>query len=176
MTVSNNIAIRMATKADLEVLVRFQIAMASESEDKGLDENTLRHGIATTLSSEDLALYIVAEIAGKPVGTLMVDFGGSRAFTLLLQTVDLACTRQCIITFFPSHQKIQRRRGSGCMSKRIMTARKRPTVSSAWLKPITDYSKRNSSGINTLIRMERPLGSPVLINFSGGLESPIRAI
>ena len=72
MTVSNNIAIRMATKADLEVLVRFQIAMASESEDKGLDENTLRHGIATALSSEDLALYIVAEIAGKPVGTLML--------------------------------------------------------------------------------------------------------
>ena len=72
MTVSNNIAIRMATKADLEVLVRFQIAMASESEDKGLDENTLRHGIATALSSEGLALYIVAEIAGKPVGTLML--------------------------------------------------------------------------------------------------------
>lgn len=72
MTVSNNIAIRMATKADLEVLVRFQIAMASESEDKGLDENTLRHGIATALSSEDLALYILAEIAGKPVGTLML--------------------------------------------------------------------------------------------------------
>ena len=72
MTVSNNIAIRMATKADLEVLVRFQIAMASESEDKGLDENTLRHGIAAALSSEDLALYILAEIAGKPVGTLML--------------------------------------------------------------------------------------------------------
>ena len=72
MTVSNNIAIRMATKADLEVLVRFQIAMAAESEDKGLDENTLRDGIATALSSEDLALYILAEIAGKPVGTLML--------------------------------------------------------------------------------------------------------
>ena len=72
MTVSNNIAIRMATKADLEVLVRFQIAMASESEDKGLDENTLRQGIATVLSSEDRALYILAEIAGKPAGTLML--------------------------------------------------------------------------------------------------------
>ena len=72
MTISNNIAVRPATDSDLELLVRFQIAMASESEDKGLDENTLRHGIATALSSDDLALYIVAEIAGEPVGTLML--------------------------------------------------------------------------------------------------------
>ena len=72
MTISNNIAIRPATDSDLELLVRFQIAMASESEDKGLDENTLRHGIATALSSDDLALYIVAEIAGEPVGMLML--------------------------------------------------------------------------------------------------------
>ena len=72
MTISKNVAIRTATDSDLELLVRFQIAMASESEDKGLDENTLRHGIATALSSDDLALYIVAEIAGEPVGTLML--------------------------------------------------------------------------------------------------------
>ena len=46
--------------------------MAAESEDKGLDENTLRSGIASALSSDDLALYFVAEIANEPVGTLML--------------------------------------------------------------------------------------------------------
>ena len=80
MTISNNIAIRPATDSDLELLVRFQIAMASESEDKGLDENTLRHGISTALSSDDLALYIVAEIAGEPVGTLMLTWEWSDMF------------------------------------------------------------------------------------------------
>ena len=72
MTVANDIAVRRATQSDLDILIDFQIAMAAESEDKGLDENTLRHGIERALSSDDLALYFVAEIANEPVGTLML--------------------------------------------------------------------------------------------------------
>ncbi len=72
MTASNNVVIRTATNTDLEVLVGFQVAMAAESEDKGLNESTLRDGIRFALASTDLALYIVAEILGEPVGTLML--------------------------------------------------------------------------------------------------------
>lgn len=72
MAGSDNIAIRRAIETDLELLVGFQVAMATESEGKGLDETTLRRGISTALLDDDLALYLVAEIAGKAVGTLMV--------------------------------------------------------------------------------------------------------
>ena len=72
MTAASDIAVRRATQSDLDILIDFQIAMAAESEDKGLDENTLRSGIASALSSVDLALYFVAEIANEPVGTLML--------------------------------------------------------------------------------------------------------
>ncbi|MEC8833301.1 MAG: GNAT family N-acetyltransferase [Pseudomonadota bacterium] len=72
MTASNNVVIRTATNTDLEVLVGFQVAMAAESEDKGLNESTLRDGIRFALASTDLALYIVAEVLGEPVGTLML--------------------------------------------------------------------------------------------------------
>ena len=72
MTVSDNVVLRSASDTDLEVLVGFQMAMAAESEDKGLNKSTLRDGIEFALSSEDIALYIVAEISGEPVGTLML--------------------------------------------------------------------------------------------------------
>ena len=72
MTVANDIAVRRATQSDLDILIDFQIAMAAESEDKGLDNNRLRRGIESALSSDELALYFVAEIAGEPVGTVML--------------------------------------------------------------------------------------------------------
>ena len=72
MKVSDNVVLRSASDTDLEVLVGFQMAMAAESEDKGLNKSTLRDGIEFALSSEDIALYIVAEISGEPVGTLML--------------------------------------------------------------------------------------------------------
>ena len=109
MTISNNIAIRPATDSDLELLVRFQIAMASESEDKGLDENTLRHGIATALSSDDLALYIVAEIAGEPVGTLMLtwewsDWRNGRFWWI--QSVYVASSHRRLGVYSAMHQHV----------------------------------------------------------------------
>ena len=72
MTAASDIAVRRATQSDLDILIDFQIAMAAESEDKGLDENTLRRGMEGALSSDELALYFVAEIANEPVGTLML--------------------------------------------------------------------------------------------------------
>ena len=66
------ITIRPATLADLETLVSFNVAMAQETEDKGLSVDTLRRGIHTLLGSDALGFYLVAESNGQPVGQLMV--------------------------------------------------------------------------------------------------------
>ena len=66
------ITIRRATKADLERLVGFNAAMARETEDKDLDLDSLRAGIAALLEDDSLGFYLVAEVGEQAAGQLMV--------------------------------------------------------------------------------------------------------
>ena len=66
--------IRHATQDDREVLVRFQLAMAQESEDKGLDATVLGHGIQHLLEQPAEGFYLVAEIKGVAAAALMVTY------------------------------------------------------------------------------------------------------
>ncbi|MFP6795556.1 MAG: GNAT family N-acetyltransferase [Pseudomonadales bacterium] len=109
MTGSDNIAIRRAIETDLELLVGFQVAMAAESEDKGLDETTLRHGISTALLDDELALYLVAEISDNAVGTLMVtwewsDWRDGRFWWI--QSVYVAPTHRRIGVYSAMHRHV----------------------------------------------------------------------
>ena len=109
MTAASDIAVRRATQSDLDILIDFQIAMAAESEDKGLDENTLRSGIESALSSDDLALYFVAEIANEPVGTLMLtwewsDWRNGRFWWI--QSVYVTSSRRRIGVYTAMHQHV----------------------------------------------------------------------
>ena len=69
-----SIIIRPGTIADRDKLVEFQIAMAQESEDKGLDTHTLSAGIEYLLDHPEEGIYLVAETAGRAAGSLMVTF------------------------------------------------------------------------------------------------------
>ena len=109
MTVANDIAVRRATQSDLYMLIDFQIAMAAESEDKGLDNNRLRRGIESALSSDELALYFVAEIAGEPVGTVMLtwewsDWRNGRFWWI--QSVYVASSRRRLGVYTAMHQHV----------------------------------------------------------------------
>jgi len=64
--------VRQATLADLDTLVDFNAAMALETEDKGLDLDVLRGGVATLLEDSSLGFYLLAESDGAVVGQLMV--------------------------------------------------------------------------------------------------------
>lgn len=73
--------IRAAGVGDLEWLAQCNAAMALETEDKPLDADTLRAGIAAALSVPGKARYFIAmrdaplagaETIGMPVGTLML--------------------------------------------------------------------------------------------------------
>lgn len=66
--------IRKGTPKDTEALVAFNQAMAQETEGLALDSDTLRRGVSTLLENPAKGFYLVAEIEGEIVGSLMVTF------------------------------------------------------------------------------------------------------
>ena len=68
----SDISIRRATLQDLDVLVKFQQAMAEETEDKGLNADKLRAGISYLLAHPAEGFYLIAERGGNAAGSLMV--------------------------------------------------------------------------------------------------------
>ena len=68
------IAIRKAQTSDLESIVRFQIAMAWETENYKLDHDTVSLGVATGLSDERHGIYYVALIDDVVAGSLLTTY------------------------------------------------------------------------------------------------------
>ena len=64
--------IREAGPADCDVLAEFALAMARETEDRGLDAATLRAGVATLLADPALGRTFVVEADGEVVASLML--------------------------------------------------------------------------------------------------------
>jgi len=67
-----DIAIRPAEPEDADFLVANNLAMARETEEKELDEPTLRAGVSAALDDPRRGFYLVAEMEGRPVGSLLV--------------------------------------------------------------------------------------------------------
>jgi ribosomal protein S18 acetylase RimI-like enzyme len=66
--------IRDATRADSEIIARYNSAMASETEGRPLDDTTIRNGVASLLNDARKGRYWVAESNGDVVGQLMVTY------------------------------------------------------------------------------------------------------
>ncbi len=66
------INVRRAVPEDLETIVRFNAAMALETEGKVLDLEQLRQGVAAVFQGRGLGFYCVAEVDGQVVGQLMI--------------------------------------------------------------------------------------------------------
>lgn len=69
-----DLLIRPATAADEDTLVRFNAALAWESEHKRLAEPTLRAGVRAQLTDPHKGFYTVAESGGQVVGQTLVTF------------------------------------------------------------------------------------------------------
>jgi ribosomal protein S18 acetylase RimI-like enzyme len=67
-----SIHVRPARQEDVSLMVRWQMAMALETEDKPLDEAVLARGIQRAFEDERKGRYYIAEIGGRPAGTLML--------------------------------------------------------------------------------------------------------
>lgn len=74
MDVPGEIEIRSATPEDVDTLVAFQMAMASETEDKSLDPKALKHGVTAVFESSQRGFYLVAEVRGQVVGDLLITY------------------------------------------------------------------------------------------------------
>ena len=66
--------VREATLEDVPLIVRFQLNMALETEDKVLDESLVKLGVRAVLGSRDRGFYIVAEVEGLVVGSLLITY------------------------------------------------------------------------------------------------------
>ena len=71
---SDPLHIRQASAGDLDTIVAFNIALAAESENKTLDEPTVRAGVRTALERSHLNPYYLAEIDGVVVGQAQVTY------------------------------------------------------------------------------------------------------
>jgi GNAT superfamily N-acetyltransferase len=65
---------RDALPSDHSDIVRFQIAMARETEDLDLDPEICSRGVAAVLADATLGRYFIAEEDGKVAGGLMVTY------------------------------------------------------------------------------------------------------
>lgn len=70
----SKVVVRSAEPRDVALLVGFNLSMAMESEDKGLDQATLAAGVRYLIDNPADGFYLVAEIAGVPAGSLMVTY------------------------------------------------------------------------------------------------------
>ena len=69
---NNTISIRQGTIDDAELIARFNINMARETESMALDPEVITNGVKTLIQSPDMGFYLVAEANDEIVGSLMV--------------------------------------------------------------------------------------------------------
>jgi ribosomal protein S18 acetylase RimI-like enzyme len=74
VSAEKTIRVRAANAADAEALVAFNAAMALETEAKTLDTDVLRAGVAVVLAQPVRGFYLVAEVAERIAGCLMVTY------------------------------------------------------------------------------------------------------
>ena len=71
---NNRVAVRAATVADVEAIVAFNAAMATETESKTLPPDVLRAGVDAVFADPRRGFYRVAEVDGVVAGCLMITF------------------------------------------------------------------------------------------------------
>lgn len=71
---TSTISIRKAGAADADTIVNFNVAMALETEDKGLDRELVTKGVQAVIEDPGKGFYLLAEFEGRIVGQLMVTF------------------------------------------------------------------------------------------------------
>ena len=69
-----SVTIRRATLEDARLIAGFNVAMARESEDRGLDAALLEQGVRHVLIEPRDGFYLVAEVDGEAAGSLMVTY------------------------------------------------------------------------------------------------------
>ena len=70
----NELNVRNAVRSDIGKIVQFNMLMAEETEDKKLDKEVLTAGVNAVFDDASRGCYLVAEIEGEVVGSLLITF------------------------------------------------------------------------------------------------------
>ncbi len=114
------IVVRNATRDDLNTLVKYNAAMAEETEGKTLDLELLSKGVSAVLGQDSLGFYLMAEADGRPVGQLLIttewsDWRNGYFWWIQSVYVDAQYRRQGVYRALHSHVHAEaRRRGDVC--------------------------------------------------------------
>jgi GNAT superfamily N-acetyltransferase len=87
------LTIRDASRADAALIAGFNSAMALETEDRVLDPNLIDPGVAAALADSNKGQYWIAEMAGRPIGQIMITYEWSdwrNGFMWWIQSVYVA--------------------------------------------------------------------------------------
>ena len=71
---NNTVIVRKAIAADATAIAAFNIAMATETENKTLDRAVIEPGVSRMITDESLGFYLVAELDGEAAGCLGITF------------------------------------------------------------------------------------------------------
>ena len=71
---SDELLVRLAEDGDIETLVKFNIALAWETEQKKLEPLIVTKGVRMLLNDPRHGFYTVAEIAGRVVGCILITY------------------------------------------------------------------------------------------------------
>jgi len=70
----SEIRIRPAASADVEALADWNIAMARETEGKGLDRAVVQRGVRAVIEAPSRGFYLLAESGGTRLGGLLITY------------------------------------------------------------------------------------------------------
>jgi ribosomal protein S18 acetylase RimI-like enzyme len=70
----DNLSVRIGQEKDIETLVKFNIALARETERKQLSPLIVTKGVQTLFKNPQHGFYVVAEMADEIVGSCMVTY------------------------------------------------------------------------------------------------------
>ncbi|MFB6240308.1 MAG: GNAT family N-acetyltransferase [Gemmatimonadota bacterium] len=120
--------IRDADIDDRETIVRFNRALARETEDRELDEDTLRAGVNALLSDPARGRYYLAEEEGEAIGQLLVTTEWSdwrNGEIWWIQSVYVAPDHRRRGVYRALHEHVRRRaRETGAVGLRLYVDRK----------------------------------------------------
>lgn len=132
------IEVRDAKRTDLDAIVRGNALMAKETEDKVLDEDVLRAGVAAVFDEPGHGRYWVAEVDGQVAGQIMVthewsDWRNGVMWWIQSVFVDAGHRRQGVFSALYRHVEAEARASGNCAGIRLYVEKENKLAQATYL-------------------------------------------
>ncbi len=139
------ILVRRAEPRDADHIVRFQQCIALETEGKTLDESLIGAGVDAVFGDSDKGFYLVAELDGNVVGSLLItyewsDWRNATFWWIQSVFVDAAHRRRGIYTAMHDHVLRQARESDDICGVRLYVERSNHIAQQTYKRLGMDHS------------------------------------